>query len=805
MYLRRLSGRLSHRLRQTFWYRQGGQGATGAQSASADAATLTNIKRVGRSRIRPRPSPSVPQYLPPPTTTSIDIARFGLLSVVTLPFTVWIACFTYDYVYRIEICQEAIGKQDEGLKSNYQGSSRAIDGTSKDATEKSNNKSTANTTTLLGRDNELAEVSALLDNEPSQIIVIAGGNEAGKSRFVSELLRNQQHQSRRGVTYVQLAALVDSVSSFTQVLVNAFDLRWLHLRHALVDVLPFAGSEILVMKERFGDRDLAQGLCVITDALKRNAASAAKTKRPRPVLVIDGFGEGPGQWMSSSEGKLLAQRFLQWCIYVTKEHRLAHVVLTGNEQLVLSLTDQNRITRGHVKVVGLGDLSLKDAAQIVRMELSDATDEEIRRITSVFGGFIHDVKGVSRDIQYRLTQEGLEAATVGSKRRKTLLDDVVKARFQQQVERVIAAFAQGKEKDDSAHERGIGGSVDEDDDKDPYLDPLKSIYSEAQARQLRGNGSESDESNDDASWTQLQLWKTLERLVESPQMAVPFSELRDDIFDGDKRPILELMMEDVLGFQVDRSSDGGWFWKVTPASPALGKAFEHLVDDGGLKKRFEEIETAEEQIEERKEIELERARLYRERKNLDLRKKSLLRTVELGRELGRDELARTRLARSFETIVAEEEMHDEEDRVLKEKLSLLMAGTGMEGVVVGSEGESSVQRDTTTSTTHDDHIPLRSLLKEAFLDIISTEDAGDDNFLRLKDAFKLLDETNDGKISAADLARVVKAATGKEVDMKDAHNLVAEWDLNDDRSLDYNEFARMLLADNKSNGKRKDG
>lgn len=75
-----------------------------------------------------------------------------------------------------------------------------------------------------------------------------------------------------------------------------------------------------------------------------------------------------------------------------------------------------------------------------------------------------------------------------------------------------------------------------------------------------------------------------------------FSELRDEIFDGDKTGLMDLMREDVLGFLVDRSSDGGWLWKVTPASPALGRAFSHLVADGDLKNRFELIEMEEEKM-----------------------------------------------------------------------------------------------------------------------------------------------------------------------------------------------------------------
>lgn len=348
-------------------------------------------------------------------------------------------------------------------------------------------------------------MSSLLDQEPSQIICIAGGNEAGKSRFVRELLKGTKHITNRGVTLVQMAQLVDSVSSLTHVFVDAFDLRWLQLRHALVDVLPFAGSEILVMKERFSDRDLAQALVVITEALKQNAKESGNDKS-RPVIVIDGIGEGPKRWMDSSEGKKIFQRLLQWSIYVTKERHLCHIVLTGSEHLVLSLADNHRNTRGHVRIVGMGGLDLEDAAKIVRREIPDARDEEIKLITDIFGGCVHDVKGASRDIQHNIVRKGERAAKAGSKKRIAAVDEVLKTRFQQQVERVVAAFAVAREITDSSDKDSLASP--EGGDKDPYLDPLKLVYSEAQASV---QASSSDKSDNCASWTQLQLWQTLKR------------------------------------------------------------------------------------------------------------------------------------------------------------------------------------------------------------------------------------------------------------------------------------------------------
>jgi len=735
-------------------------GAPRTDSSGFLIASRTCVRSRSVVARRWQPPRYVPQAQWPAarTTTGLDVARFALLSAATLPFTAWIACFAYDYAYRVEICRKSLGRRGPAAGD------RASPGSPRD--------------TLVGREWELTEVACVLARPPAQIVVVAGGNEAGKSRFVAELLaRERGRNSRaRGVTHVQLAALVDSVSTFAGVLVDAFDLRWLRLRHALVDVLPFAGSEILVMKERFSDRDLVQGLGVITDALKQHAARGGAP----PVIVIDGLGEGAGRWMGTPDGRRLLQRFLQWCVYATKERGLAHVVLTGNEQLVLSLADQHRATRGHVKVVGLGALQEKDAAVIVRRDLPDASEDEVGRILAVFGGFVHDVLGASRDIRQGLQREGAEAAEAGDEWRKAVVDEIISARFQQQVERVIAAFAKGREHNcDIA--RDHEGACPESG-MDPYLDPLKSIYSEAQASQI-GGGVEGDEPD---TWTQLQLWKTLRCLVSAPQMAVSISELRDGIFDGNEGPILELMQEDVLGFDVDRSSDGGWSWKVTPASPALGKAFAQLVDNSGLKERFGQIEASGERNERRKGIELERARLRCERAALDLRKESLLRTAELGKELGSKELARWRLVNAFEDIVAEEALQDAADRILRDRLKLLTADTNTD-TEIGETGDAICQEP----------LSLQSLLKSTVLDIVSAESSSEaesgDGFRRLKNAFVFLDITNDG-ISAADLAQVIKESTGEDVDISAAEEFVRQWDLNDDRRLNYNEFVRMLLG-----------
>lgn len=265
---------------------------------------------------------------------------------------------------------------------------------------------------------------------------------------MSEILRNTALE--RGIVYIQLAQMVDSLSTLTHALVRAFDLQWLHMRHSLVDVLPLAGSEILVMKERFSDRDLAQALLVVTAALAAKASSEQRHQNKddndalRPVIVIDGLGEG-SSWIRSAEGRKSLQRLIKWCIYITKERRLAHVILTGNEELVISLTDQNRTTRGHVKVIGLGDLSKEEVEQVVKQEIPDASPSEVEKIVEAFGGFVHDIQSVCREIQARLAHE---FAAKDTTRRTEVFDNVLSARFRLQMERIAAAFSKGKSPED---------------------------------------------------------------------------------------------------------------------------------------------------------------------------------------------------------------------------------------------------------------------------------------------------------------------------------------------------------------------
>jgi ABC-type cobalamin/Fe3+-siderophores transport system ATPase subunit len=702
-----------------------------------------------------------------------------------------LALFTYDYYYRVEICEQALLARNAQERKHQQ-------------------QVPPYTDVMIGREMELEEVKTLLSKPPLQIIVVAGPNESGKSQFVSSFLRSKKKNSRQGVIYIQGSQVIDSLSTLTKEIVQAFDLQWLKLRYSLVDVLPFAGSEILVMKERYSDRDLAQALEVVTEALQKNADA----KRKRPVIVMDGLGEG-SSWFRSPEGRLAIQQVLKWCITITKERKLAHVLLTGNEELVINLTDHNRMTRGHVHVIGLSTLSAEEAGPVVVQEWSDAKPEEIAKLTETFGGFIHDLRAASRQIQHRLTHE----QDITTERRAKIIEQVLATRFRLQVERVTAAFAKSRnESGDHYESKNDDDDADNVNEMDPYLDPLKEVYSEARARK---NNSESSAgflfgSEPTASWTQLQLWRTLQRLVGSGdkngQMMVPFGDLRDDIFDGDITALLELMNEDVLGFEVGDSWDGGSIsrpeslsssremsWQVKPATPALGRVFQYLVHNSHLTERFHQLECLEERKARLTHIERERRQLFQERKRLDMRKDSLLKTADLGIALAMDkESLSNSLKEVYDTILTQEvSLEKRELELRRQRRELLQSeATGP----VSHDIAKDAQIDSAVTSPIMDHASIQRLLKAAIFKTCETEES---DRVKLRESFDKQSPPEAAGLVATDIIRLVKEQTGEDIDLETAKSFIRAWDSNRDNYLDYDEFIEMLLADAKMQQKKK--
>jgi hypothetical protein len=94
------------------------------------------------------------------------------------------------------------------------------------------------------------------------------------------------------------------------------------------------------------------------------------------------------------------------------------------------------------------------------------------------------------------------------------VEDIISTRYWLQVELETTAFAKGREETEDATDESNVVRENEDDGMDPYLDPLKSVYSEAQASQNTA-ASIPDDGNDTVSYTKLYLWLTLQRLVDT--------------------------------------------------------------------------------------------------------------------------------------------------------------------------------------------------------------------------------------------------------------------------------------------------
>mmetsp|Transcript_21639 Transcript_21639/g.32771 ORF Transcript_21639/g.32771 Transcript_21639/m.32771 type:complete len:290 (+) Transcript_21639:1422-2291(+) len=285
-------------------------------------------------------------------------------------------------------------------------------------------------------------------------------------------------------------------------------------------------------------------------------------------------------------------------------------------------------------------------------------------------------------------------------------------------------------------------------------------------------------------------------------MTVPFAELRDDVFDGDISPLLELMHDDVFGFEINNSSSaGGLSWKVKPATPALGRAFRFLTSNGGLKKQFDTLEIDLRYKEEIKDVERQRILLWRKRKSLELRKSSLKGTVDLGKGLGQTKIAKNSLASIYESIVAEEAAYEGQEQDLRYRLDTLLKNRA-DLADSASHDISGPQDDAGTKQLprqQSQHIERK--LKSAILQIIAREEPGIGNLKEtferkiLEKAFRYLDRSGEGAVAAEDLVRVIENITGEKVKIEAARSLIRAWDMNNDKQLDFDEFIKIILND----------
>lgn len=467
--------------------------------------------------------------------------------------------------------------------------------------------------------------------------------------------------------------------------------------------------------------------------------------------------------------------------------------MTCNEELVLSLTDQNRLTRGHVKVIGLGDVSTEDAMELVQQEIPDVTRDEAKMIVNKFGGFIHDIKGCSRAIQDRLglanmdnTTSDADATTTTTTRAK-IFDQVIEARYKLLYDHVSAVFVKGIDIEGIDNSGGVnfessgeaGGGVGSDGG-DAFLDPLKEQYSEYQASQ---NDLDQVGEAESASYSQLQMWKTLQKLVESKDGTEEYRLLVDEVFNGDQTPILELMDEDILTFDYDNQDSNESSWKVKAASPAVASIFKDITNYGYLKDKYDAVEQNEENHNLMRNIIQERQKLAKEITFLEQRKKALLNTVELGEKLGRKMSflgifrPRNSLSDLYSSFVKEEREAMARDRELRQMLKDLEAN---ENDAIENDSKSVLELGLDLKTA------LRDLMDQ------KTDQENNNKVTDLQALFKILDSTNDGKVDADEIAFHLGDKFKIDVDRDTVDELLQKWDDNRDGSIDFEEFKKML-------------
>jgi hypothetical protein len=308
-------------------FRFGAPGAGKFSSAEYDAvwqAIWDFIKRRGRTR-------GQEQYVRINMGTGAlltSVGRFGALAVISSPLVMWISAYVWAYLFRVDICKNKILKisnpytqiAKEGVSPNLPGFWGRTGWESEDMSAPIHDR-------VFGQDKVLQRLRDFLSSTPRQVCLVSAPNNAGKTHIVRAAL-----EERAKTVFISLSRFpVTSVSNLVQSVTSQLDIKLLSIRKVLTDLLPFAGGEVLVMKERQTVEDLKDSLDVVTAALERIQADEPKDESP--VIVFDGITDTYAAWQQSREGQEAIQVLLGWAVYVTKERHLAHVVFsTSNVQ-----------------------------------------------------------------------------------------------------------------------------------------------------------------------------------------------------------------------------------------------------------------------------------------------------------------------------------------------------------------------------------------------------------------------------------------------------------------------------------------
>ena len=575
---------------------------------------------------------------------------------MTVPFAAWISSYSHAYLTRTSVCEDTIRS---GSRSLGTGSWR------KDVDQS------------FGRDKELLSMQQRLSGKPSEFIIVAGPNDVGKEYFLRELLHDRNY-----VKKLQLGTdTTATISGMVEQIVDVFGCQWLDYRSALVDVLPFAGGEILVMKERFSERDLQTSLQAVKGALtiikgKRINKSRQEfmptpgtaKKEDVPVIVLRYSG---GRFHRNPEGRHALRLLLNWCESI-RSAGLAHIVLTGDASLVFEVVDTHRDLKNHAHYVGLRRLEKTEAFGLMEHQLPGCPKAMSKRLFDVFGGSVRDLRSVLQefvvsggnvddhdDVLERIIQRRL------LERSSTLSDafsDLVDAAEREREEERVSSDRENEEKEE------------EEEDDDP-LSHLKSSYSLlSHDMEVREHGA-AHEDEGSVQVAPLQLWRALQWLTTSKRKAVPVDELRDQVFGGRMAPILSMINAGIFSFELAPfvetttndvvMSSGSGMWHITPASGCLSKSFQDLTSSKRWRNKAVGWECVESVEDEMEEIKVRRSAARCKQKRLERQKSSLLESIHLGSALewnvnGRASLQETVGATFSEVVRRERELYVEE-------------------------------------------------------------------------------------------------------------------------------------------------
>jgi len=495
------------------------------------------------------------------------LVRYLAVGVVASPFVIWTGAYTYAYLFRVNICASRVQDGHPGFLDGP-GAASSLGGLLIDHL----GRASRSATTLFGKENEVQAIRAFVDGVPNRIGFVVGCNDSGKTAVMREVIAGKGAPKARHTVHVDLASSpVTNVGAFVDLITSQLGVTYLGLRTLLTDASPFAGGEILVMKERQTVSDLKESLDVVTAALEEVARKPGAAKRPPPLLYFDGIGFNLEDWQGTRDGWEAVQMLVHWAMYVTKERELAHVVFGTTPSFVTRVLFTFKDIHSTVKLFDILDLPSADARKYLDTQLErvglgafDVVSERQREeILKVVGGRVNDLNHAVEEIlvlNERRTQkpphppveasagegEGARdepyAASNHAHRHGPVMAALRNVTRHSRARVLDGLTTHASLQSTRRVARGKSAGEEEEEEEDPYLDPLKRKYSSLTA--LEGGDERRDEEA--RQWTPLQLWQTMKVILSARGHAVCMHELRDSVFEGDMRPLQALLDAEIL-------------------------------------------------------------------------------------------------------------------------------------------------------------------------------------------------------------------------------------------------------------------